>query len=660
MAVLSNLRKRDSTPHPCPAMPRPGDASNSERHSSTPARSRTAGRYQLIGAGALLAGALALEAAVIAQPGPLPGGPAVLYLVLGWWAVAALAVAALVRAAPRRGMLLLLVAGAVAVHVLAVTSGPRMSDDLYRYAWDGKVSSAGIDPYRYATDSPALASQRDHWLWPDPAGCARLDRRPGCTRINYSTAHTIYPPVAQAYFTAVHSLPGPPREHRLQLYAALLSLSTTLLLIRVLPRFGRHPGLAVAYAWGPSAGLDVGMDAHVDILAVLAATAALALLRRPGPAPVATTGGDPDGSHQGGFPRARPRGQRVPLAAGALLGAAVAVKLYPALLIPAAARRRAVVVLAAAGVVVLSYLPHVAVVGTAVVGFLPRYLSVEGYNEGHRFLLLGLLGLTGTAAKAVAVAVVGSVALVVWRTDPAGVPVERAALWVLGTAFLVATPAQPWYGILLVVLAILAGRLEWIAVAVGPYVLYMALFRDLAVADLYARPGGYVLGAVIVALIALARQMALLDRSPRFRSTTPSAYRTSRARRGPKDRHIVRELARESMTHDVRVAALRMYAAFNAHDHAAAEEIFTADFYSHPLGTTGPQSITRAWQRLHEMFPDAQVVIEDMVVEGDTAAVRTSVRGVPDRQPPTMLEIFRVRNGRIAELWGLSSLRRDP
>lgn len=488
-------------------MPRPGEVSHGECRSSTPTRGRTTGRNWLICAGVLLAGALVLEAATIARPGPLPGGPAVLYLVLGWWAAAMLAVAVLVRVAPRRGVLLLLVAGAVAVHVLALTSGPRMSDDLYRYAWDGKVSSAGIDPYRYATDSRALAPLRDRWLWPDPAGCARLGRRPGCTRINYPTAHTIYPPVAQAYFTAVHYLPGPPREHRLQLYAAVLSLSTTLLLIRVLPRFGHHPGLAVAYAWGPSAGLDVGMDAHVDILAVLAATAALALLRRPRQAPAPTTRST-GGPQHGGFWTARRRRHLVPLAAGALLGAAVAVKLYPALLIPAAARRRAVVAVAAAGVVVLSYLPHVVVVGTAVVGFLPRYLTVEGYHEGHRFLLLGLLGLTGTAAKTVAVAVVGSVALVVWRTDPAGVPVERAALWVLGTAFLVATPAQPWYSILLVVLAVLAGRLEWIAVAVGPYVLYMALFRDLAVADVYARPGGYVLGAVVVAFVALARQAA--------------------------------------------------------------------------------------------------------------------------------------------------------
>ncbi|MEV0236334.1 MarR family winged helix-turn-helix transcriptional regulator [Nonomuraea sp. NPDC050786] len=32
---------------------------------------------------------------------------------------------------------------------------------------------------------------------------------------------------------------------------------------------------------------------------------------------------------------------------------------------------------------------------------------------------------------------------------------------------------------------------------------------------------------------------------------------------------------------NLRAAARRMYDAFNAHDHAAAAEIFTADFYSH-------------------------------------------------------------------------------
>jgi len=113
------------------------------------------------------------------------------------------------------------------------------------------------------------------------------------------------------------------------------------------------------------------------------------------------------------------------------------------------------------------------------------------------------------------------------------------------------------------------------------------------------------------------------------------------------------------MTDEVRAVARRLYAAFNAHDHAATAEIFAADFYSHPLGTTGQESVTQSWQRFHQAYPEAQVVVEDLITEGDTAAVRTSVLGLSGQpQPPTMLEIFRVREGRVTELWGLSSLQR--
>jgi predicted SnoaL-like aldol condensation-catalyzing enzyme len=112
------------------------------------------------------------------------------------------------------------------------------------------------------------------------------------------------------------------------------------------------------------------------------------------------------------------------------------------------------------------------------------------------------------------------------------------------------------------------------------------------------------------------------------------------------------------VTDQIRAAAQRMYAAFNRHDHAAALEIFTPDFYSHPLATTGPEPVVESWTRFHQAFPEAQVAVEDMVVEDDTVAVRLSVHGIP-HQSPTMLEIYRIRDGRIAELWALSSLRRD-
>ncbi|MFB8183417.1 ester cyclase [Streptomyces sp. NPDC055966] len=118
------------------------------------------------------------------------------------------------------------------------------------------------------------------------------------------------------------------------------------------------------------------------------------------------------------------------------------------------------------------------------------------------------------------------------------------------------------------------------------------------------------------------------------------------------------------MTHDVRATAQRMYEAFNARDFAAAETIFSADFVSHPLGTIGVDSVVKAWSGLHTRFPDIQVIVEDMVVDADKVAVRTTLHGVlagavEDQSPPSMMEIFRVKDGRIAELWGISTLNRS-
>ncbi|MFD9602902.1 ester cyclase [Streptomyces sp. NPDC059970] len=67
----------------------------------------------------------------------------------------------------------------------------------------------------------------------------------------------------------------------------------------------------------------------------------------------------------------------------------------------------------------------------------------------------------------------------------------------------------------------------------------------------------------------------------------------------------------------------------NACDLTAAKTIFSGDFVSHPLGTVGVDSVVKAWSGLHAMFPDIQVIVEDMLVDADKAAVRTSLHGIP-------------------------------
>ncbi len=131
-------------------------------------------------------------------------------------------------------------------------------------------------------------------------------------------------------------------------------------------------------------------------------------------------------------------------------------------------------VAAAAGILVLGYLPHVLSVGGHVLGYLPGYLREENYDSGSRFLLVGLLGLDETATKAIAVLLVAAaLVLVALRSARGrGTPAE-GALAVLAVVFLVVTPSQPWYALLLVCVSVLTGRLEWLAVATAPYALYV-------------------------------------------------------------------------------------------------------------------------------------------------------------------------------------------
>lgn len=413
--------------------------------SGTPGR---AGRVQVAGAGICLAGSLALEVSFSARGGILVGRYSMLAVLGGWWLLFA-AGAWYVARIPRRTAVLLIVGGTLAMHGAALVRGPQTSDDIYRYSWDGRVQAAGIDPYRYPPDDPHVASLRDDFLWPDAAGCAEQLRAPGCTRLNRPDARTIYPPLAEVWFLGLHALHPAGNDLRwLQLPNALLDLGVVGLLLALLRALGRDPRWAVLYAWCPLAVAESAMDGHVDALETLVAVGALyALVRRR-----AAVG-------------------------SALMAAAVMVKLFPALLMPLAIRRRPARALSVALlVVVASYVPHVLAVGTHVLGFLPGYLMEEKYDEGSRFVLLGLVGLTGKAAQAVALGVLVGVAVSVLRDRTGDLP--RLALRLLGAFFLLATPVQPWYSLLLVAVVALDGRWEWLALGAAAYPLYFAAVLD--------------------------------------------------------------------------------------------------------------------------------------------------------------------------------------
>ncbi|MFI7063060.1 glycosyltransferase 87 family protein [Kribbella sp. NPDC050124] len=378
------------------------------------------------------------------------------------------------------------VLGVVAVAGLCqlpgLTQPPITSTDAYRYVWDGRVQLSGSSPYSHVPLDDSLARLRDPVLFPglspeqrsgvtgppriskDLAAISADDPR---TRINRPQVPTIYPPVAQAYFTVVAAVtPWSAGTLGLQIAAALLAVALTWLLAVQ----GRDPRWAALWGWSPIVALEAGNAAHVDVLAALLIVAAV----------VATA--------------------RRPMLAGILLGAAAGVKLLPLLLLPAFTKRQSIV---AAGTFIGSYLPHVVVAGTLVLGFLPGYLTQEGFSDGSsRSAILALL-LPPGPRQLVAVLLAVTLAVLALRRQP----IALTCCWLYGAALLIATPTYPWYGLPLIALAALAKRPEWLAVPLASYLAYASFGHE-------TRQGLSYLGAgvIVVTVLTIRHRMTARKR----------------------------------------------------------------------------------------------------------------------------------------------------
>lgn len=414
-------------------------------------------------------GVLAAVAALTALTGALVltvrygGSSAALF---GWyaacWVLFAVALRAL-RRVPAAAVVPLLLAGAVAVAVTGLAGPPRTSTDSFRYAWDGRVQSAGISPYDHAPQDPALVRLRDPWLFPTGRACAgpglaavpHTGGAAHCTRINRPAVHTIYPPVAEAYFLGVDRLsPAGARHKPLQTGGVLISLGVTGAVLLVLRRRGGDPRGAAYWAWCPAVPVEAVNNAHVDVLGVLLAVAGLGLVSAAAPARRA--------------------------AGGLLIGAAVATKLMPAVVLPGALsgvrrlRDAAAVLLPAGAFVVLGYLPYVLLSHGSVFGYLGGYLAEEGYDDpaaGSRYALLSMV-LPASWALPVLVTVMAGVCLYVMRRGDPRRP-WSGALLVTGWAFALLTPGYSWYALLLVALVALDGRWEWLGMALAGAAVYL-------------------------------------------------------------------------------------------------------------------------------------------------------------------------------------------
>lgn len=362
-------------------------------------------------------GVLAASLAASLALRDLPGREAVPRLLpaLSAWAVAAAVVG---LRGPRRS-----VATITALALLArapwIGTPAHLSDDVFRYLFEGEALARGVDVFRFApADLPGL----------DDALRAR---------VNHPEVPSVYPPLALWWFRLLAAtgagLPG----------AQAATALTDVLGVAAVARWGSRAG-ALVLALHPLAVIESACGAHVDVPAVALATCAVAASRaeRPLAAPVL-----------------------------AVLGAwtkLFPVVLLPGLLRPLSGRARVAVVGGGAALGVALAAPHLGWgphLGTG----LRAYASTWAFSG---FAYPWLAPALGAATRPVLLAAAGATvagAHLRWR-DP-------AVLWlVAGTTFCLASPTvHPWYVLWALVPSCFLGRGEWALAAIGPLCSYAVL-----------------------------------------------------------------------------------------------------------------------------------------------------------------------------------------
>lgn len=350
-----------------------------------------------------------LQAAALVAIVWVPGAAATPWPLMLLWAVAFGAYAMAARAAdtiPVRAVW----GGAFALRLGLVAAMPTLSEDMYRYMWDGWVARNGINPFDFAPAAAELDPLRLDW-W---------------ALINHPEISTIYPPGAQIVFLTLAL--GAPARLLFKFAWIATDLLAGWLVARLARGTARGRTAVLLYLWSPLLLLEVAWSGHFEPLGIAAMLGAVLVARRRG------------------------------WVAGAILGLGASIKFAPLAAVPALWRRHGWLAAGLAlAVPAALYLPY-AGAGAGLFAGLKTYADVWEFNAGV-FRLLDLLPgpaeLPRWLGGMAVVAIAGVAALRRWGLG-------RALYWTIGAALLVSPTIHPWYTLWVLPFACLYGGRAWI------------------------------------------------------------------------------------------------------------------------------------------------------------------------------------------------------
>lgn len=354
-----------------------------------------------------------------------------LYLIAAWL---------IVRNRGGRFTLMLVILFAAIFRLSILFAPPYLSDDIYRYVWDGRVQAAAINPYRYVPADDHLQSLRDEEIYP------KINRR--------DYAHTIYPPMAEAVFLLTTRV----SESITWMKATMIGFEAIAIwaIVQLLAACGLPRQRILIYAWHPLVIWEFAGSGHVDAIAI--SFIALALLARRKNADVAT---------------------------GVALACATLAKVFPIVLLPGLYKRwNLKIPLAVAITILLGYVPYLSVGPRGALVFLLGQAPERGIESGEQFFLLGAIRrlpwgfhVPTAAFVGFAILILGGLAVWMLRKQKSGDESYIAnALLMAATFTVLVTPHFPWYYTWLIPFLCFVTSVPVFYLTVSSFFLYLTWF----------------------------------------------------------------------------------------------------------------------------------------------------------------------------------------
>lgn len=336
------------------------------------------------------------------------------------------------------------VAVALLARIALLPLPPVLSEDAYRYLWEGKVQAAGFNPYRVSPDAPELTHLRDA-TW---------------QQLTHREVPSIYPPLLLLVFRLGAAVSGTPVVFKFIFTA--FDVVTLWLLIQLLRARGQNESLALIWAWNPLVILEFAGNGHEMSMPICFFVAGLWALQRG---------------------RAELAGASFAVAS---LSHLMALPLALAVLLAGRVKRMSAWAVFVA-ILIVGFLPF-ADAGSQLLHGLVHFAGRWRFN-GSLFELL-VRWFDNNAARQVSdgiwilyerpkrIAAVLGAGVLAWTLLRRYAP-SRAALAVAGALLLLSPTVHPWYVTWMVALVCMEFRVAWLAFSAFVIVSYVAKLTEL-------------------------------------------------------------------------------------------------------------------------------------------------------------------------------------